>query len=279
MTYFSHFECREGGERFSGDAPLSGVCAPGDVLDACYDLERLGHDLSRDDIARGPASLWRYASLLPVAAADDAVTLGEGWTPLLPAPRLGKALGCADLFIKDEGRNPSGSFKDRGATVGATRLRELGVDTIVLNSSGNAGGSWALYAARAGLRCINLLPDDVLPAMLQQSVLAGAETVLLDGHWKEAGPMVKAAAERHGWFNNATLKEPYRLEGKKTMGYEICEQLGWQVPDVIVYPTGGAARSDRHLQGDRGAQGARLDRRRAPRRGWWSPSTRAAPPS
>jgi len=228
---------------------LSGVAYPadrsgaailsGDFPEVRYDLARLRGDIDRDALATGPASLWRYASLLPAQRPDEAVTLGEGWTPLLAVPRLGDALGCPHLLAKDEGRNPSGTFKDRGAAVALTCHRERGVKTVIHNSSGNAAGAMALYAARAGIRCVNLVPDDVLPASLQQSVLAGADTVILDGPWQASGRIVAAAAERHGWFNIGTLREPYRLEGKKTMGYEIAEQLGWTLPDAIVYPTGG----------------------------------------
>lgn len=219
--------------------PSEAAAAPGDFPEVHYDLARLRKELDRDALASGPASLWRYAPLLPAARPDEAVTLGEGWTPLLPIPRLGEMLGCPYLLAKDEGRNPSGTFKDRGASVAITRHRELGVETIVHNSSGNAAGAMALYAARAGIRCVNLMPDDVLPASLQQSVLAGADSIVLDGPWQASGRMVAEAAARHGWFNIGTLREPYRLEGKKTMGYEIAEQLGWTLPDVIVYPTGG----------------------------------------
>ncbi len=183
--------------------------------------------------------MWRYGALLPLDNIEDRVSLSEGWTPLLSAATLGQGIGCPNLFIKDEGRNPSGTFKDRGAAVAVSRLRELGITTIAHNSSGNAAGSWGLYAARAGLQCVNLVPDDVLPSSLQQSVLAGAQTVMLTDQWKFGGGLIADAVQTHGWFNIGTLKEPYRVEGKKTMGYEICEQLGWKLPDAIVYPTGG----------------------------------------
>ena len=211
----------------------------GDYPEVRYDLSRIACEVDRDALARGPCSLWRYADLLPVDEPEHAVTLGEGWTPILPMPRLGEALGCTRLSAKDEGRNPSGTFKDRGASVAVTRLRELGVSTVVHNSSGNAGGAWALYSARAGLRCVNLLPTDVMAASLRQSTLSGADTVLFQGPWQEAGAAVTKAAQENGWFNAGTLKEPHRLEGKKTMGLEIAEQFSWRLPDAIVYPTGG----------------------------------------
>tara|TARA_R110002110_G_scaffold249872_9_gene466073 strand:+ start:3616 stop:4818 length:1203 start_codon:yes stop_codon:yes gene_type:complete len=222
----------------TGDLGSSSL-APGDFPTISYDLNRLKAEIDRDAIVRGPATLWRYAALLPVENPAMAVSLAEGWTPMLATPSLGRHLGYERLFLKDEGRNPSGTFKDRGASVSVTRLRELGVTTVVHNSSGNAGGAWGLYAARAGMRCVNLMPDDVLPASLQQSALAGADTCILDGPWRHAGGMVADAVAARGWCDVRTLKEPYRLEGKKTMGLEIAEQLGWTLPDVIVYPTGG----------------------------------------
>lgn len=240
MSYFSHLESIQGGEKFSGDELINNRSEEGDVLAARYDLDRLRAEVTPEDIAQGNSSLWRYAPMLPVVDASQVVTLGEGWTPLLPLRSLGRVLGCSNLFLKDEGRNPSGTFKDRGATVAVSRMRELGVETVVHSSSGNAGAAWALYSARAGIKCVNLLSDDVLPATLQQSLYADADTYLLEGGWQEAGPKVSRAAERHGWFNISTLKEPYRMEGKKTMGYEICEQFGWEFPDVVIYPTGGA---------------------------------------
>ncbi len=240
MSYLSHLQCSTSGTRFAADQPHNNTCPDGGILEARYDLDRLRTEVDRDALGRGPSSLWRYAPLLPAARPHAAATLGEGWTPLLPVPALGRDMGCSNLWVKDEGRNPSGTFKDRGAAVAATRMVELGIDTMIHNSSGNAAAAWALYAARAGIRCVNLLPDDVLPASLLQSSMAGADTYVVDGPWLESGAMVRAAADRHGWFNGGTLKEPYRLEGKKTMGFEVCEQLGWKLPDVLVYPTGGA---------------------------------------
>ncbi len=236
MSYVTRIACGNGDTVADGH-PAG--CPEGDFPRVHYDLQRVARLVDRDGLARGPASLWRYAPLLSAEDPGAAVTLGEGWTPLLPLPRLAAPLGCAALWAKDEGRNPSGTFKDRGASVAVTRLRELGIGTVVHASSGNAAAAWALYAARAGIRCVNLLPADVLPASLVQSTLAGADTRVLDGPWQDSGAVVAGAAERHGWFNVGTLREPHRLEGKKTMGLEIAEQLGWTLPDVIVYPTGG----------------------------------------
>lgn len=239
MSYVTHLEARFSGQRFSADSIHEFSGAGGEILEVRYDLDRIRREVPRESIG-GPASLWRYAPLLPAANPAAAVTLGEGWTPLLAVPRLGGELALDGLLVKDEGRNPSGTFKDRGATVSITRLRELGVETVVQNSSGNAAGGWALYAARAGMRCVNIIPEDALPASVQQCVLADSETYVLEGRWQAGGGVVRELAAANGWTNVGTLKEPYRVEGKKTMGYEICEQLGWQLPDVVVYPTGGA---------------------------------------
>jgi len=232
----THLEAVPAGERI---APDTAVNAPnGVLLYARYDLKRIRAEVTPRDIARGPSSLWRYAPLLPLRDPANIVTLGEGWTPLLRAKRLGAAIGCGELWIKDEGRNPSGTFKDRGAAVALSRYRELGVKSVALNSSGNAGGSWALYAARAGIACTSVLPTDALASSRRQCELSGARTYYAT-NWHDSGRIVAEASAAHGWFNVCTLKEPYRTEGKKTMGLEIAEQLGWQLPGVIVYPMGG----------------------------------------
>jgi threonine synthase len=235
MSYLAFIETAAG-RRLDPAIPHS--AAPAEELRARYDLQRLRREVSPQDIARGPANLWRYAPLLPVADAQSAVSLGEGWTPLVPTPELARKLGLARLAIKDEGRNPSGTFKDRGAAVAVSRYLELGVKTVAHNSSGNAGGSWSLYAARAGITCVNILPTDAQPASRQHCRASGQPTFLLE-NWHDGGRLVAEACERNGWLNICTLREPYRLEGKKTMGLEIAEQLGWRMPDAIVYPMGG----------------------------------------
>jgi len=232
----THLEALPGGETFPPDAPRNG--SDGAVLFARYDLRRVRREVTREAIERGPATLWRYAPLLPVADPAHAVTLGEGYTPLLRTERLGAQVGCRDLWVKDEGRNPSGTFKDRGAAVAVSRYRELGVKTVALNSSGNAGGSWALYCARAGIGCVDILPTDAQASSLSHCASAGARTYFVED-WHASGRIVADACRQYGWFNVCTLKEPYRLEGKKTMGLEIAEQLGWRLPDVVVYPMGG----------------------------------------
>ncbi len=235
MRYVTHIESSTG-ERYPADRPV--VARGSETLEFRYDLARLAKESSREEFARGPSSLWRYSALLPVAAPERAVTLGEGWTPLLDAPTLAARTGVAQLWMKDEGRNPSGTFKDRGASVAISRYRELGVQTMMLNSSGNAGGSWSLYAARAGVTSVNLLPTDAQPSVLQHCRSTGQPTFFIED-WHQAGPTVARACELNGWLDVRTLKEPCRMEGKKTMGLEIAEQLGWQMPDAIVYPMGG----------------------------------------
>ena len=229
MNYVTHIES-SAGRSVALDKPCT--AQPGEMLTVRYDLERIKHDVSPRDIAAGPATLWRYAPLLPVADPRAAISLGEGYTPLLDTPRLAHALGLQNLAVKDEGRNPSGTFKDRGASVAISRYVELGVKTVAHNSSGNAGGSWSLYSARAGITCVNLLPTDVQPSSLQHCRASGQPAFLVE-NWHEAGRMVAEACERNGWLNICTLREPYRLEGKKTMGLEIAEQLGWKMPTAI----------------------------------------------
>ncbi len=237
MSYVERIACWKSGAPVTDGVQTA--FEPGDFPEVHYDLSRLSASFDRDRITAGPNSLWRYWPLLSVDDPENAVTLGEGWTPMLAVPRLASAMDCSDLWVKDEGRNPTGTFKDRGASVAATRCRELGIKHVIENSSGNAAAAWGAYAARAGLGCVNVIPSDVLPASLCQSWLSGSDTVMLDGPWQESGPMVAEAAKKKGWFNVSTFKEPHRLEGKKTMGLEIAEQFGWTLPDTIVYPTGG----------------------------------------
>ena len=232
----THLEVLPTGETVSPDKPIT--AAPGTLLYARYDLAKIKAEVKPQDIARGPASLWRYAPLLPISDAKNIVSLGEGWTPLIRTDRLASQLGCENLWVKDEGRNPSGTFKDRGAAVAVSRYKELGVKAVALNSSGNAGGSWALYAARAGLACTTILPIDAQPSSRRHCELGGAHTYYVED-WHAAGKIVADVSAKHGWLNVNTLKEPYRTEGKKTMGLEIAEQLGWQLPDAVIYPVGG----------------------------------------
>src|SRR5579875_2692319 len=239
FSYLSHLECSRCGETFDATR-LSGVCPRcGTPLLARYDLGALRSAGSRGAFTDRAPSLWRYHELLPASCAEAIVTLGEGMTPLLPLPALGESLGIDRLLVKDEGGLPTGSFKARGATTGVTRARELGVRALAMPTNGNAGAAWAVYSARAGLRACVVMPEDAPAITRRECSAAGAELYLVDGLISDAGRLVADLVSRTGWFEAATLKEPYRLEGKKTMGLEIAEQLGWRVPDVIIYPTGG----------------------------------------
>ena len=204
-----------------------------------YDLERAAATFRKDHLPARPASLWRYQEVLPVVQADNIVSLGEGWTPLLHAQRLGEQLGVARLHIKDESCNPTGSFKARGMALAVSMAKELGVKKLAVPSAGNAAGALAAYAARAGLEAHIFMPADVPLANRLECERTGAHVTLVDGLITDCGRLVAARKEYEGWFDVSTLKEPYRLEGKKTMGYELAEQCGWSLPDVILYPTGG----------------------------------------
>jgi threonine synthase len=217
-----------------------GTCQCGSPLFARYDLAMAGRLTSPAEIATRPHALWRYHELLPVGAADAAVGFGEGMTPLISLPRLGRDIGLPRLAMKDESPLPTASFKARGAAVGVSRAAELGVAGVAMPTNGNAGSAWAAYSARAGLPCLIAMPDGA-PAVTRNECLAsGAELRVVPGLIGDAAAVIAAAlADRPGWQDVSTLREPYRLEGKKTIGLEIAEQLGWRVPDVIVCPVGG----------------------------------------
>jgi threonine synthase len=239
MSLFTHLECSVPcGAPWLDPHGRHHLCSCGAPLLARYDLER-ARGWSRDTLRSRPPTMWRYRELLPVFDGEEPVTLGEGFTPLIHARRLGARLGMTRLFIKDESLNPTNSFKARGQSAAITRARALGATTIALPSAGNAGNAAAAYAARAGLEAKVFLPRDVKPPFVQECVLYGAEVTLVDGLITDAG---RVAAERGaplGWYDVSTLKEPYRIEGKKTMAYEIAEQMEWTWPDWLVYPTGG----------------------------------------
>ncbi|MFI6758917.1 threonine synthase [Micromonospora sp. NPDC050417] len=242
--YLTHLECPRCGDTFAADQPRN-LCPCGSPLLARYDLDAVAATVTPAEIATRPADLWRYRELLPVADQANVTTLGEGWTPLLPAPRYGTGIGLPGLLVKDEGLIPTGSFKARGAAVGISRARELGIRRVAMPTNGNAGAAWATYAARAGMSATIAMPVDAPTITRRECLAAGAELHLIDGLINDAGRfiagLIAASADdpEGSIFDASTLKEPYRLEGKKTMGYEIVEQLGWQVPDVILYPTGG----------------------------------------
>ena len=238
-SYLSHLECSRTGERYDADE-VRGVSAAGAPLLARYDLERVGATLDRADLATRGASLWRYHEVLPVREERFVATMGEGWTPIVDLPAYGRSVGMPRLAMKDEGLIPTGTFKARGAAVGVSRAAELGVRGVAMPTNGNAGSAWAAYAARAGLPALIVMPEGAPEITRVECVAAGAELYLVDGLIGDAAAIVRdAVSRRPGWQEVSTLKEPYRLEGKKTMGYELAEQLGWRLPDVILYPTGG----------------------------------------
>lgn len=242
--YLTHLECpRCGAEHDAGR--LQNLCGCGSPLLARYDLAAVRRAVDPAALAGRAADLWRYRELLPVADPANVTTLGEGWTPLLPAPRYGAHIGVPRLLVKDDGLIPTGSFKARGAAVGVSMAKELGAGHVAIPTNGNAGAAWASYAARAGLRATIAMPLSAPTIQRQECLAAGAALHLVDGLIGDAGRLVAGIVAAGGAtgngavFDASTLKEPYRLEGKKTMGLEIVEQLGWRVPDVIVYPTGG----------------------------------------
>ena len=239
FSALDHLDCPRCGATY--DATVrQGLCtADGSPLLARYDLAAV--DTGPRAIAGREPSLWRYHELLPVSAADHVVTLGEGMTPLLPVPRLGAELGLPRLLVKDDGLLPTGSFKARGAAVGVSRAKELGATRLAMPTNGNAGAAWSAYAARAGLRATVAMPLDAPWITRAEVAVTGGDLRLVDGLISDAGRLIAGAVSRseEDWFEVSTLKEPYRIEGKKTMGLEIAEQLGWRMPDVIVYPTGG----------------------------------------
>jgi threonine synthase len=214
---------------------VQGVCECGSPLLARYDLA----GIARDAIASRAPGMWRYHEVLPVQDPARVVTLGEGMTPLLPLPRLGREVGIPGLLMKDESLIPTGTFKARGAAAGVSRAAELGVTRIAMPTNGNAGAAWSAYASRAGLEMLVVMPVDAPEITRRECTVNGARLYLVDGLIGDAGRIVAAECERDGWFNASTLREPYRIEGKKTMAYEIAEQLGWRLPDVILYPAGG----------------------------------------
>jgi threonine synthase len=235
----SHLECAACGSAYDADQ-IQGTCVCGSPLLARYDTDRIRAKVGRSEIPTRPPDLWRYHELLPVSAAANVVTMGEGMTPLLRVPRTGAALGVPGLMVKDEGVIPTGTFKARGAAVGVSRATELGVTGIAMPTNGNAGAAWAAYAARAGLASLIVMPAGAPAVTRAECSAAGSELYLVDGLIGDAARLAAAAiAHRVGYQDVATLREPYRIEGKKTMGLEIAEQLGWRLPDVIVCPTGG----------------------------------------
>jgi threonine synthase len=235
--FVSHLESALDGTRFEAGRIQS--VHQGRPLWVRYDLNQIRKAIQPGDFLARPSSLWRYRELLPLPQMVEPVTLGEGMTPLLPCAKLGSELGLADLHVKDDSQLPTGSFKSRGMTVAVSMAQHLGIKRLAIPTAGNAGGALAAYAARAGMEAFVFMPEDTPIINQLESHLAGARVFLVNGLITDCGRIVREGAERMGWFDMSTLKEPYRLEGKKTMGLELAEQLGWQLPDVILYPTGG----------------------------------------
>jgi len=238
-SYLISLECSYCNEE-ADHSQLSSVCpACGKVLFARYDLKAAGKVMTQESLQGREKSMWRYREVLPVLDDVNMVSLGEGMTPLLHTERLGKTLGLSRLYIKDEGLNPTGTFKARGMSAAVSRAKELGVTSIAIPSAGNAAAAIAAYCACAGIKATVFMPVDAPDITKGESRLAGADVYLVEGLISDAGRIVRENCEKRGWWDVSTLKEPYRAEGKKTMGYELAEQLNWTLPDVIVYPTGG----------------------------------------
>ena len=238
-SYLTHLECTSCGQTCNADQPTRTCPQCGKVLYARYDLQEARKTLTPQALKERLGSMWRYYEVLPVRDQGNIVTLGEGFTPILRADRLSEHIGATSLYIKDEGVNPTACFKARGLSVAVSRARELGITGLTLPTAGNAGGALAAYAARAGMDAQVFMPHDSQGANKKEVEFCGAGLTLVDGLIGEAGQESRRVAEQQGLFDLSTLQEPYRAEGKKTMGYEIAEQMGWEMPDAIIYPTGG----------------------------------------
>jgi len=234
----THLDCTKCDRRYP-TGQVWNLCECGGPLFARYDLERAAKEMRPGHLALRAPNQWRYREVLPVEDPADRISLGEGFTPLLPATRLGERLGLPRLFVKDESGNPTGSFKARGLAMAVSMAKALGATEVCLPSAGNAGSALAAYAAQGGLKAHVFVPRDIAHLFLMETAAYGAHVETVDGLITDAGKVCAAQAKEHGWYECATLKEPYRVEGKKTMGYELAEQMGWKLPDAILYPTGG----------------------------------------
>ncbi len=238
---YSHVEelvCPKCGSSYN-PMEVQTLCTCGTPLITRYDLEGAKETLTKESLKNRETTMWRYHELLPVADRANVVSLGEGMTPLLECKRLGEGLGLNNIMIKDEGRNPTGTFKARGASAGVSKAKEVGIESITIPTNGNAGAAWASYTARAGMGAHIIMPTSAPSITRKEVESAGANLYLVKGRINDAGVLSDKLYENYGIFNVATLKEPYRLEGKKTMGLEIMEQMNWEAPDVVLYPTGG----------------------------------------
>src|SRR5512136_455028 len=239
MTYLSHLQCSGCSRTFDADVVQTFCPDCQAPLLARYNLTAAHDTLDRDAFRYRLPGMWRWHELLPVHKPENMLTLGEGDTPLLHLPRLGGLMGMKYLYVKEEGRNPTGSFKARGLAAAVSKAKELGIKKVIIPTAGNAGGAMAAYAARAGLEAYIFMPRDTPHANVEESRIAGATVILIDGLISEAAGMAGEKARQEGWFDVSTFKEPYRAEGKKIMGYELAETFDWHLPDVIIYPTGG----------------------------------------
>jgi threonine synthase len=237
-TFVTHLECSFTGERYEADR-VHNLSSAGKPLLVRYDLDGVAKAFSKDELARRPPDLWRYRELLPVRRTADIVSLGETVTPLIPLPRVAARHGGGELLVKDEGRLPTGSFKARGLVMAVSMAKALGITHMAMPTNGNAGAALSAYAARAGIRTTIFCPEDTPEVNLSEIAIQGASVYRVNGLIDDCGRIVGQGRDKAGWFDVSTLKEPYRIEGKKTMGLELAEQLGWDVPDVIFYPTGG----------------------------------------
>ena len=238
-SFLTNLECTYCGIELSADEPHRTCPDCGKVLYPRYDLQSASAALKREDLKERPPNMWRYFEVMPVLDEANVVTLGEGFTPIFKTDRLATDTGCSSLFIKDEGLNPTASFKARGLGAAVSKAKELGITKLTMPSAGNAAGAMTAYAAKAGMEAYVFMPKDAPEANRVEVEISGANLELVDGYITDAGRISAQRAEELGLFDVSTLREPYRVEGKKTMGYEIAEQMGWTLPDVILYPTGG----------------------------------------
>lgn len=239
VSYLIRLQCSGCGREFDY-AQIHTFCPDcQSPLLAVYDLDQVRRSVDRDEIIRRKKGMWRWHEVLPVLDPENQVFLGEGDTPLLRLPRVQSEMGLTNLFVKDESSNPTGSFKARGLAAAVSKAKELGVERVIIPTAGNAGGAMAAYAARAGLQAHVFMPKDTPYANIEETRMAGAGVVLVDGLISDAAGLAGEKARAEGWFDVSTFKEPYRVEGKKVMGYELAEAFGWELPDVIIYPTGG----------------------------------------
>ena len=239
ISYAEYLECTNCQKTYDYITPYRTCNDCGKVLYVRYDIDKAKVNFDRNILSQRINSMWRYFEMMPIKNESNIVSLGEGMTPLLHAPNLGKSLNCSQIYIKDEGCNPTGSFKARGLSAAVSRAKELGLSKLTMPSAGNAGGALSSYCARGNMEAHVFMPKDAPEANQRESKDAGANLTLIDGLISDAGKISRENAQKNGLFDVSTLQEPYRAEGKKTMGYEIAEQLDWKTPDVIIYPTGG----------------------------------------